>query len=58
MKDEASEAQNVLGSVTRPGLAWNPPTVRVMELGRTSSGGTTALAVENPPDYLPDGPAS
>ena len=54
MKDEASEAQNVLGSVTRPWLDWNPPTVRVMELERTRAGGRPSISDEDPPDYLPD----
>ena len=34
-------------------LAWKPPTVRVMELKRTSGGGNQAIAQEDPPDYLP-----
>ena len=53
MKDEASDAQNVLGSVTRPGPDWNPPTVRVMELERTRAGGRPSLSDEDPPDYVP-----
>ena len=34
-------------------LAWKPPTVRVMELKRTSGGGNQAIVQEDPPDYLP-----
>ena len=34
-------------------LIWKPPTVRVMELKRTSAGGRPSISDEDPPDYVP-----